>query len=119
MGIVESQACPLYSKGATLENILSSCAKALGEERYQWRHDQVLRTTAETISVGVDLPKPSQRSKKAITFVEGERRTTIHSTTNVAERDSKEESHGVREASYLDTSLRSDQSWLDHLEEGV
>lgn len=48
-GKVESPACPLCSKHGTLEHILSNCAKALGEGRYRWQHDQVLKSTSASI----------------------------------------------------------------------
>ena len=41
-GLGETPACPLCSKRGTLEQILSSCTRALGDGRYRWRHDQVL-----------------------------------------------------------------------------
>ena len=41
-GLAETPACPLCSKRGTLELILSSCTRALGDGRYRWRHDQVL-----------------------------------------------------------------------------
>ena len=41
-GLGETPACPLCSKRGTLELILSSCTRALGDGRYRWRHDQVL-----------------------------------------------------------------------------
>ncbi|XP_072913712.1 stimulated by retinoic acid gene 8 protein-like [Hemitrygon akajei] len=37
----------------TLEPILGSCPKALGEGRYCWRHDQLLKAVAETISFAI------------------------------------------------------------------
>ncbi|XP_051969484.1 LOW QUALITY PROTEIN: uncharacterized protein LOC127634119 [Xyrauchen texanus] len=68
-GKVESPACPLCSKRGTLEHILSCCSKALGEGRYRWRHDQVLKAIAEAIATGVEWAKHSRPSKQAITFV--------------------------------------------------
>lgn len=47
---VESPACSLCSKRGTLEHILSCCSKALGEGRYRWRNDQVLKAIAEAIA---------------------------------------------------------------------
>ncbi|XP_075904972.1 uncharacterized protein LOC142903304 [Nelusetta ayraudi] len=52
-GLGDSPACALCSRKCSLEHILSSCSKALGEGRYHWRHDQVLKTVAETISKAV------------------------------------------------------------------
>lgn len=68
-GKVESPACPLCSRRGTLEHILSCCPKALGEGRYRWRHDQVLKAIAEAIAVGVEWAKRSRPSKQAITFI--------------------------------------------------
>jgi len=70
-GKVESPAWPLCSKSGTLrvEHILSSCSKALGEERHRWRHDQVLKTIAEVIAAGVEWAKCSRLSKQAIIFI--------------------------------------------------
>lgn len=42
-GKVESPTCPLCSRRGTLEHILSCCLQALGEGRYRWRHEKVLK----------------------------------------------------------------------------
>ncbi|XP_071400827.1 uncharacterized protein [Centroberyx affinis] len=68
---VETPACPLCCKHGTLEHILSCCTKALGEGRYQWRHDQVLKVIAEAMSAGVEWAKWSRPSKHAIAFIRG------------------------------------------------
>ncbi len=68
-GKMESPACPLCSKRGTLEHILSCCSKALGEGRYRWRHDQVLKTIAEAIATGVEWAKHSRYSRRAIAFI--------------------------------------------------
>ncbi|XP_061925310.1 uncharacterized protein LOC133664585 [Entelurus aequoreus] len=68
-GIAETPACPLCSKRGTLEHILSCCTRALGDGRYRWRHDQVLKTIAEAISTGLALAKQFHPSKKTIAFV--------------------------------------------------
>ena len=54
-GIAQTPACPLCSKRGTLEHILSCGTRALGDGRYRWRHDQVLKTIAEAISTGLEL----------------------------------------------------------------
>ncbi|KAJ4939518.1 hypothetical protein JOQ06_028966, partial [Pogonophryne albipinna] len=61
-GIEESPACPLCSKLGNLEHILSCCPKALGEGRYRWRHDQVLKSVAEAIAAGIESDPPSRPS---------------------------------------------------------
>ena len=73
-GKTETPTCPLCSKIGTLEHILSSCSKALGEGRYRWRHDQVLKSIAEAISKGINGSRYTQAPAKAIHFVkEGQR----------------------------------------------
>lgn len=42
-GLVDSPACQLCQVRGSLEHVLSCCLKALGDGRYRWRHDQVLR----------------------------------------------------------------------------
>ena len=68
-GIAETPACPLCSKRGTLEHILSCCTRALGDGRYRWRHDQVLKTIAEAISTGLVWSKQFRPTKKTIAFV--------------------------------------------------
>ncbi len=62
-GKIETPACPLCSKIGTLEHILSSCSKVLGEDRYRWRHDQVLNPSLRQSARGsrtADQPSYSQ-----------------------------------------------------------
>ncbi|KAK7915664.1 hypothetical protein WMY93_011425 [Mugilogobius chulae] len=76
-GKIESPACVLCSKIGSLEHILSCCPKALGEGRYRWRHDQVLKAIAEAIAGGVEKARHSQIARKNIHFVKaGEVRKT-------------------------------------------
>ncbi|KAK0145691.1 hypothetical protein N1851_015413 [Merluccius polli] len=73
-GLAESPACPLCQRRGSLEHILSCCPKALGEGRYRWRHDQVLKVIAETISSGITLSKQQQPARHSIAFIKaGER----------------------------------------------
>ncbi|KAK0146184.1 hypothetical protein N1851_014501 [Merluccius polli] len=70
-GKIETPACLLCSKIGTLEHILSSCSKALGEGWYRWRHDQSI---AEAISKGIKGRRRTQATAKTIHFVkEGQR----------------------------------------------
>nr|XP_021326229.1 uncharacterized protein LOC103909868 [Danio rerio] len=58
---VETPAYPLCFKPRTLEHILSSCSKALGEDRYLWRHNQVLNLKLRQSARGsrtADTAKP-------------------------------------------------------------
>ena len=43
------ESCPLCGGVGTLAHILSGCPTALGQGRYRWRHDQVLRELAQTV----------------------------------------------------------------------
>ncbi|XP_063056077.1 uncharacterized protein LOC134450154 [Engraulis encrasicolus] len=75
-GLAESPACPLCSKRGTLEHVLSCCTTALGEGRYRWRHDQVLKTIAEAISTGLVWAKQQRTPKNNITFVKAGEQVT-------------------------------------------
>ena len=75
-GLAETPACPLCSKRGTLEHILRCCTRALGDGRYRWRHDQVLKTIAEVISEGLVRVKRFRPSKKTIAFVRAGEQST-------------------------------------------
>lgn len=49
--------------------ILSCCPRALGEGGYCWRHDQVLRAVAESISAGISLSRQQHPAEHSIAFV--------------------------------------------------
>ena len=68
-GLAETPACPLCQRRALLEHIISCCSKALGEGRYRWGHDQVLKVIADTICSGISLSKQQQPARHSITFV--------------------------------------------------
>ncbi|XP_036071215.1 uncharacterized protein LOC112142521 [Oryzias melastigma] len=68
-GKAESPACNLCLKRGTLEHILSCCSKALAEGRYRWRHDQVLKAIANTISSGINHCRSLRPAKNIIAFV--------------------------------------------------
>lgn len=68
-GKAETLACPLCQRTGTLEHVLSCCPKALGEGRYRWRHDQVLKAIAGTIWAGISHSKSLRPANKTITFV--------------------------------------------------
>ncbi|XP_062848878.1 ankyrin repeat domain-containing protein 26 isoform X2 [Trichomycterus rosablanca] len=68
-GMADTAACQLCERRATLEHILSCCPKALGEGRYRWRHDQVLRALADTLSIAISNCRYQPPRKKLITFV--------------------------------------------------
>lgn len=68
-GKKETRTCPLSSKTGKLEHILSWSFKALSEGWYRWRHDQVLKTIAETISKEIKGSQYTQVIAKAIHFV--------------------------------------------------
>lgn len=68
-GKVETPACALCQGVGTLEHILSSCPRALGDGRYRWRHDRVLKAVAESISTAVDQSKRLQPARRKIAFI--------------------------------------------------
>lgn len=68
-GKSETPACTLCQGRGTLEHILSSCPRALGEGRYRWRHDQVLKAIAESIHSAIDHSKRLQPQKHSMTFI--------------------------------------------------
>lgn len=68
-GKVDAPSCPLCLRRGTLEHILSCCSKALGEGRYTWRHDQVLKAIAETIFTSITQNKPLRPARQAIAFI--------------------------------------------------
>ncbi|XP_075313231.1 uncharacterized protein LOC142373743 [Odontesthes bonariensis] len=68
-GKVEAPSCTLCQGRGTLEHILSSCPKALGDGRYRWRHDQVLKAVAESIHCAIDHSKHLQPLRLRIPFV--------------------------------------------------
>lgn len=70
-GMGDSPACFLCPGKGSLEHILSSCPKALGEGRYRWRHDQVLKAVAETVckAVANHNSKKQQLGKRNIAFI--------------------------------------------------
>ncbi|XP_039504261.1 uncharacterized protein LOC120460516 [Pimephales promelas] len=68
-GLVDSPACQLCQKRGSLEHILSCCPKALGDGRYRWRHDQILKAVADAICIGINISKQHHPTKSAIAFV--------------------------------------------------
>ena len=66
---MESPACQLCQKKGSLENILSSCPKGLGDRRFRWRHDHVLLSSAGSICTGIDNSRRQNPTTHAITFV--------------------------------------------------
>ncbi|KAK0134731.1 Retrovirus-related Pol polyprotein from type-2 retrotransposable element R2DM [Merluccius polli] len=77
--------CIKFLKKVTLEHILSCCPKALGEGRYRWRHDQVLKTIAESICSTITICRKARPMKHNINFIRaGEKpRTTPRATTGL------------------------------------
>lgn len=52
-----------------LGHIMSSCSKALGEGLYHWRHDQVLKSIAESINQGIRCSRYTCATARRIEFV--------------------------------------------------
>ena len=74
-GISEEVMCPLCNHPCHLEHVLSSCKVALTQQRYTWRHNEVLRVIAHHLDLHrkqVNKTKPVK--PKGIAFVKtGER----------------------------------------------
>ena len=81
-GKVESPACALCQKRGTLEHILSCCPRGLSEGRYRWRHDQVLKAVANTISSGITHCKRLRPVRKTISFVRAGEETPATARTS-------------------------------------
>ena len=67
-GKSDSPACPLCGGRGSLQHLLSGCGKMLGDGRYRWRHDQVLKAIAEVVSEAVKSNK-FQPGRRKIDFV--------------------------------------------------
>lgn len=72
--------CP---RRGTLEHILSSYPTTLGGGCYRWRHDQVLKVVAETISSAVSNNKHA-RSWKLIPFVNAGKKPRSQPTPSIS-----------------------------------
>ena len=62
-GKTETPSCPRCSGQGSLEHLLSSCPKALGDGRYRWRHDQVLKAIADSITTAINTSKGHHKPK--------------------------------------------------------
>lgn len=67
-GKTETPSCPQCSGWGSLEHLLSSCPKALGEGRYRWRHDQVLKAIADSLATAINTIKGHHKPKTIIMF---------------------------------------------------
>ncbi|XP_026079824.1 uncharacterized protein LOC113057031 [Carassius auratus] len=77
-GLADTPECKLCKKRGTLEHILSSCSRALGEGRYRWRHDQVLKALADSIYTAIQLSKTQVAPKQTITFIRAGQKEQFH-----------------------------------------
>ena len=66
----ETPNCQLCARKGSLQHILSSCPKALGNGRYRWRHDQVLKVIANEVTKAMRASNHQPGKKlKQINFV--------------------------------------------------
>ena len=66
----ETPNCQLCAKKGSLQHILSSCPKALGDGRYRWRHDQALKVIANEVTKAMRASNHQPGKKlKQINFV--------------------------------------------------
>lgn len=75
-GKIETPACPQCSGRGSLEHLLSSCSKALGEGRYRWRHNQVLRAVANSLATAISTNKCHHKPKTIKFLRAGEKPNT-------------------------------------------
>ena len=68
-GKIETPNCQLCPRKGSLQHILSSCPKALGDGRYRWRHDQVLKVIANEVTKTMRASKHQPGKLKQINFV--------------------------------------------------
>lgn len=71
-GKSETPSC-LLGSGGSLEHLLSCRPKALADGRYRRRHDQVLKTIAESVASDIGSNKHHHAPKKAAPFIELEK----------------------------------------------
>ena len=70
-GQKDDPSCPLCQQRQTLDHVLSTCKTALGQGRYTWRHNKVLKVIADQVSVAAEKAnKKTAQSNKYIHFVE-------------------------------------------------
>ena len=73
--LTETPDCPLCGARGTLQYVLSSCAIALSQGRYTWRHNNVLRELADVIEKQRREVRTLKKKPIQIQFVkEGETR---------------------------------------------
>ena len=66
------QSCPLCAGKGTIRH-MSSCPRALGDRRYCWKHDQVLRRVADIVDATIHMSNFKSEAKP-IDFVKDRRR---------------------------------------------
>lgn len=76
----QNSLCPLCQRAGPLEQILSCCSKALGDER----HDQVLRVITEAIFSGIATSKRQHPTRQSIAFFMGEASVALESSRRAA-----------------------------------
>ena len=66
----ETPSCQLCARKGSLQHILSSCPKALGDGRYRWGHDQALKVIANEVTKAMRASNHQPGKKlKQINFV--------------------------------------------------
>jgi len=61
--VAQDVKCALCGESETLQHVLSACKVALGNGRYTWRHNQVLKVVAEVLQFAISkaTTKPRER----------------------------------------------------------
>ena len=86
-GKSETPGCQLCSRRSSLQHILSSCPKALGDGRYRWRHDLVLRAIASEATEDLSESKyqPHRKIDRIIFVKEGKQNRVRSSMLSCAD----------------------------------
>lgn len=61
----------------SLQHILNCCPEALGEGRYRWRHDQVLKAVADTVRIRIQQSRHQPPASQNITFIRAGGETSL------------------------------------------
>ena len=68
-GYASQPDCPLCRKVQTLDHVLSSCSVALGQGRFTWRHNCVLRVLQTAVAARIAQASPVRAATRKMQFV--------------------------------------------------
>lgn len=112
LGFAMTSAFPLCQGRGSLQHILSSCPKALAEGCNHWHHDQILRASAEVLSIGISPRRQHQPAKPIITFVSANGEVVISGISK--NKAGEKEQHCSSQAGGAPGNSTSGQTVADH-----